>query len=181
MNPMPADLDIVLYALGALDAADREAIDRRRRRDAALDQEIETWERRVAPLALSAPEAAPPPGLWDKISAAMDKPDGSASDLRVIRFDHRGWEPWAPGLEVKILTRDGRGEPESFLMRMQPGTIVPEHHHDRIEECLIIEGDLVHEGHVLGPGDFTVAHAGGTHSQMQTRTGGLLYIRYLAA
>ena len=63
---------------------------------------------------------------------------------------------------------------------MQQGAVVPEHLHEQAEECLVIEGDLLHEGQVLGPGDFTVAQPGGMHTQMTSRGGGLLYVRYLS-
>lgn len=72
------------------------------------------------------------------------------------------------------------GTPESLLPRMEPGAAIPEHFHDRVEECLIVHGDLVHAGETLGPGDFTIAPRGGNHAPMTTRTGGLLYVRYLA-
>jgi len=181
VKPPTADLEAVLYVLGALDAPERIDMDRRRGRDAGLDRTIETWEARLLPLALASPDVAPPASLWDRIETSLDAGTTAAPDLRVIRFASRDWEPWAPGLEVKILTRDRGGDPASFLMRMQAGAVLSEHLHDRVEECLIIEGDLVHEGQTLGPGDFTVAAAGGTHSEMVTRTGGLLYIRYLSA
>jgi anti-sigma factor ChrR (cupin superfamily) len=139
---------------------------------------IETWERRFAPLALAVQDVPPPAGLWDRIEAALDAP---AADLRIIKFDGVAWEAWGPGLEVKVLTRDDHGEPESLLMRMQAGAVVPEHVHHRAEECLVIEGDLLHDGQRLGPGDFTVAQPGGIHAPMTTTSGGMLYVRYLSA
>ena len=145
-----------------------------------MDRAITEWETRFAPLALAAPEVAPPASLWDRIEAALDAAE-SAADLRVIRYGRIDWEAWAPGLEVKILTRGPAGEPETFLMRMQPGAVVPQHLHDRAEECLVIEGDLEHEGETLGPGDFTIARPGGVHAEMVSRGGGLLYVRYLPA
>lgn len=59
------------YALGTLDAAERAQVAARRQREPALDQAIIAWERRLAPLAATVPEVAPPAGLLDKIEAEI--------------------------------------------------------------------------------------------------------------
>lgn len=177
----PTRMQPFLFALGALAPDEGAAIAERRLRDAALDHEITQWEERLAPLALAVPPRAPSLALWERIDAALDARVAADAPLRVARFHDTDWEPWSDGLEMKTLTRALDGTPESLLLRMEPGAAIPEHFHDRIEECLIVHGDLIHAGETLGPGDFTIAPRGGTHAPMTTHTGGLLYVRYLPA
>ncbi len=59
------------YVLGSLDARDNAAVEAALATDAALRADVAAWEARLAPLhALALPEA-PPPGLWDRIEAAL--------------------------------------------------------------------------------------------------------------
>jgi hypothetical protein len=175
------ELEAMLHALGALSPQQRAALERRRP-DAALDALIASWEQRLTEIAIeAAPQIAPPAEVWDRIEAALDRPAQAVEELRVIRFDQAVWEPWSEGLAIKVLTRDRSGAPSGFLMRMEPGAVVPEHVHDCIEECLIVEGDLLHDGRLLTSGDFTIGRAGGLHTPMTSPSGGLLYVRYLAA
>ena len=132
-------------------------------------------------LALAAtPEVEPPAEVWDRIEAALESSQQPAEDLRVIRFHRTAWQPWSGGLDMKVLTRDAAGAPNGFLMRMEPGAFIPEHVHDCIEECLVIEGDLLHEGKLLTAGDFMVGRTGSVHAPMTSPGGGLLYVRYLS-
>jgi len=55
------------YVLGALDPAERAAVDARRRSDASLAAAIEAWQRRLGPLTELAPGVEPPPHLFDRI------------------------------------------------------------------------------------------------------------------
>lgn len=59
------------YALGTLDAAQRETAARLRREDAAFDRAVTDWEARLAPLAQRVPPLAPSPGLWPRIATAL--------------------------------------------------------------------------------------------------------------
>jgi len=59
---------------------------------------------------------------------------------------------------------------------MEPGAVYPAHRHSRTEQCLILEGDLIHDDHVYHPGDFTWALAGTIDPSLQTETGALLLI-----
>lgn len=59
------------YALGTLSAEERAEVALRRMVEPELDAEIDFWEARFAPLAQSAPEIAPPAGLFAKIEAGL--------------------------------------------------------------------------------------------------------------
>lgn len=72
---MTADDDIdglaAEYVLGSLDLSEREAVGDRRKTDAALDQALRTWERRLGPLADRMPGIEPPAHLFDSILARL--------------------------------------------------------------------------------------------------------------
>ena len=65
----PADIDALAaeYVLGTLDPAERLAVAARLQREPALRAAVETWERRLGPLADLSPLVAPPPALAAKI------------------------------------------------------------------------------------------------------------------
>ncbi|MBR0648797.1 RNA polymerase subunit sigma-70 [Roseomonas terrae] len=92
----PADRDALAaeYVLGTLDAAAAREVTQAMDADADLRGLVAAWEARLAPLsALAAPEA-PPPGLWDRIEAALDgtRPV-AAAPARRSAF----WRNWALG------------------------------------------------------------------------------------
>jgi anti-sigma-K factor RskA len=75
------DIDVLAgeYVLGTLDASERTEVSARRRREARLDAAIEDWQWRLAPLAETVPQVAPPPHLLARIEARIDA-GGSAGD-----------------------------------------------------------------------------------------------------
>lgn len=70
----PDEIDALAaeYALGTLERAERERLDVRRKIDPVLDEAILSWEARLAPLAESIPELAPPPGLFAQIEQRIE-------------------------------------------------------------------------------------------------------------
>ena len=68
------------YVLGSLDAAERAAVDVRRRSDTALEAALVAWERRLAPLGeRDLAGAAPPPQLFEAIGARIAALPGTQS------------------------------------------------------------------------------------------------------
>jgi len=61
-----------------------------------------------------------------------------------------------------------------YVIRMEPGAKTITHTHDRVEDYLILEGELIEsDGRVLKPGDF-VTNQPGTRHNSRTETGCLL-------
>jgi anti-sigma factor ChrR (cupin superfamily) len=61
-------------------------------------------------------------------------------------------------------------------MRMEPGAVTIAHDHAWMEDCLVLEGDLVDSaGTRFGPGDFVIYDAG-THNISWTETGWLIAV-----
>jgi anti-sigma-K factor RskA len=84
------------YVLGTLDAAERAAVAARRQREPDLDEAINAWERRLAPLGEATPAIEPPAGLLARIEARISGvSQGSAQGSA-----HQGF-----GAEVIDLTR----------------------------------------------------------------------------
>jgi anti-sigma-K factor RskA len=59
------------YVLGLLGGEERARFERRLATDPALRAEVAGWERRLAPLALSADPVEPPPHLWGRIEESL--------------------------------------------------------------------------------------------------------------
>jgi anti-sigma-K factor RskA len=63
------------YVLGVLDAAQRQAAERRLGRDLAFAREVAYWEERLGGLADAVPPVEPPLGGWARIEAALARAD----------------------------------------------------------------------------------------------------------
>ena len=61
------------YVLGVLDGGERRAVERRAARDPAFAAEIAAWSERLGPLAGVVDPIEPPPGLWGRIAADLDR------------------------------------------------------------------------------------------------------------
>jgi anti-sigma factor ChrR (cupin superfamily) len=90
--------------------------------------------------------------------------------------------PWQatrfPGIEVKTLLFDPANGVASSLMRMAPGSMLPDHEHVQIEQTWVIEGHLVDkagpdEGIECKAGQFIWRPAGSRHSAWSPK-GGLM-------
>jgi len=96
----PAERDAMAgeYVLGTLDTHDAREVERAMASDPDLRAAVEAWEARLAPLtALALPEA-PPPGLWDRIEAALEgeRPAAPPPAVKPSGF----WRFWALGASV---------------------------------------------------------------------------------
>ncbi len=120
------------YVLGTVEAREAAVVTAALATDAALAEAVAVWEARLAPLTALAPPEAPPPGLWDRIAAALDpapvaKRGWLAGLLDPWRMGAIGGTALAAGLAAFILLRP---EPEPRMMtvllseRDQPAWLV---------------------------------------------------------
>lgn len=79
------------YVLGTLDAAERAAVENERLRDRVLDDAIRGWERRLAPLDLSAEAEIPSPGLFPRIEARIAAAASNAAQIIELNGRLRFW------------------------------------------------------------------------------------------
>jgi quercetin dioxygenase-like cupin family protein len=117
------------------------------------------------------PEAPVRDCLRDRILAHAQKPAG----MSVVRADEGVWKPILPGIRIKSL-RKGEGT-ETTLWKIDAGAVLPAHPHTQQEECLVLEGSVLHGGVEYFAGDYLLADAGLMHAEFTTTTGALLLIR----
>jgi quercetin dioxygenase-like cupin family protein len=86
------------------------------------------------------------------------------------------WHAFLDKIEFKLLNEvDGIA---SYLLRLQPGAVLPAHQHPIDEECVVLEGDLrIGERLVLKKGDFHLARKDIPHAEITTDTGALIFLR----
>lgn len=73
-----------------------------------------------------------------------------------------------PGCEAKTLLFDKSTGLMTALMRFEPGAVLPDHEHVKIEQTYVLEGKLVDKdgpaaGLAVGPGEFVWREAGSRH------------------
>jgi quercetin dioxygenase-like cupin family protein len=93
-----------------------------------------------------------------------------------IAADSDTWKPFLPGVTIKVLHRTG--DLMSYLLRMQPGSVLPAHRHPHEEECVVLEGSL-HIGDLrLSAGGYLLVHEGVLHGELVAEAeGATLYLR----
>jgi anti-sigma factor ChrR (cupin superfamily) len=130
------------------------------------------------------PTAARRAALRDRILARTGasapltpKIPARASHSVTIRARDGGWIDFAPGIHAKLLFTDGRAE--TYLARLDPGTVLPPHSHPGIEECLVLEGRVeFSDGGYLDAGDYQAYFERTSHGETRSPGGALLFLRY---
>lgn len=101
--------------------------------------------------------------------------DADTSHL-TIGADGGQWQPFLQGVSIKVL-REHAGV-LSYLLRLEPGAVLPPHRHPHDEECIVLEGRLrIGSRLEIGPGGYHLAHGGALHSTITTETGATLFLR----
>ncbi len=86
-----------------------------------------------------------------------------------------GWRAFAPGIEIKLLHRDGPAA--AYLLRFAAGTEIPPHRHPLDEECVVLEGQLRIGSLWVSAGGYHLARRGALHEAVQAPSGALIYLR----
>ena len=83
------------------------------------------------------------------------------------------WEPLDfPGVSMKTLRFNSETGAMSVLTRMEPGAIIPRHHHTNADETVIVlDGDFIEDGISHGPGTFFADPKGSSHGPHSTTRG----------
>lgn len=126
----------------------------------------------------------PPPALAariDQIPQAKLQPwrewgPQQKDEVYVVREGEGEWTTVKPGVRVKQLFADPVRDEVTMLIRMEPGSSYPPHEHGGPEQCLVVEGQLIVGGLVLGAGDFQCAPRSSLHQVSRTETGCVLFI-----
>jgi len=88
------DLLAAEYVLGTLEGDEAQEAARLLRDDPAFAVAVRAWEARLVPLANTVPPVAPPPDLWDRISAATGAQAGGTDNVvsLALRRRMRVWQ-----------------------------------------------------------------------------------------
>jgi anti-sigma factor ChrR (cupin superfamily) len=167
-----------LYALGALGPAESGSFEKRLAAGCPVCRSAyQECRETVEALPLAAPEVAPRPEvrmrLMERIAGKATPAASKATMGTLVRPGDTEWANAAPGVEIRPLL--GK---KTMLVRMAPGTYLPEHEHRYGEQCLVLEGSIRSDDMEAHAGDFTFMPAGSTHSQLFSESGCLLLITY---
>jgi len=168
-----------LYALGALGPAESGSFEKRMAAGCELCRSaFEECSETVGALPLAAPDAAPRPEVRERLMARIGVAPAPEREVKpamgtLVRPGDTAWSKAAPGIEIRPLL--GK---KTMLVRMSPGTYLPEHEHRYGEQCLVLEGSIRSDDMEAHAGDFTFMPPGSTHSALYSETGCLLLITY---
>lgn len=98
------------------------------------------------------PNAMNHQGLSDRASRFVDVPN---LPWEATKFE---------GVETKTLMVDRDSGLLTVLLKMAPGTSLPDHEHVLIEQTYVLEGRLVDEECSVGPGQYVWRPAGSRHA-----------------
>lgn len=86
------------------------------------------------------------------------------------------WQPFLDGVAIKVL-REHAGV-LSYLLRLDPGAVLPPHRHPLDEECVVLQGSLrVGSSTEIGPGGYHLAYGGALHATISAPTGATVFLR----
>jgi mannose-6-phosphate isomerase-like protein (cupin superfamily) len=164
-----------LYALGALGPDEAGKFQKRLSAGCDLCRSAFDECRTVAEaLPLAAPDIAPRLELRHRLMERIGTPVKRKAPVgKLVRPGDTPWASPIPGVDIRPLL--GK---KTMLVRMAPGTVLPEHEHHFGEQCLVLEGSIRSDDMEAHAGDFTFMPAGTTHSALYTETGCLLLITY---
>ena len=106
----------------------------------------------------------------------LNVPPAVASDLasRFVDVESLPWEKTRfPGIEQKTLLLDKSTGLLTALMRMAPGTKLPDHEHVKIEQTFVLEGSLVCPEGECRAGQYVWRPAGSRHHAWAGPKGGV--------
>ena len=145
------------------------------RRESALRAEVETWDRDLAPLLISAPNATPSPDTWPRIESRIDATETARDSMRTILKTDATWTTFLPGVRKSsfILTGRTRFSPTFFGWRQARRSAPRPQDDGRVHRA---RGEVSLAGQTLSAGDFQMFPVGSHHVEMFS-TGGAVVLR----
>ena len=172
-----------LYLLGLLDHKDRRSFEEMlQAHDDGATLAFRSFADAAAEYVSVQVHSRAPAALKSKLMQRIQKTgqEGKSKPrprLGAIRSHEGVWrESGFKGVSYKVLFYDRAAGLVSTLVKMEPGASYPAHRHNKPEQCLVIEGDLWHDDHEYGPGDFTWAEADSIDPQISSKNGNVLLI-----
>ena len=82
---------------------------------------------------------------------------------RYVHVDDVPWEQMCQGVEMKVLVRDEETGLFTGLFRLAPGSVVPDHVHNEIDQTYVLEGTIADQDGVSKAGVFIWRPKGNRH------------------
>ena len=162
---------LTLYLLGGMSEGEAGDLERHLGVCPGCRREVTALRPVVDGLALSAPEAEPPPELFARLMDRVRR-----EPVTVLPAAERAWLPAGiPGVELCQLWLDAEQERQTLLIRMQAGASLPNHIHGGTEECFVVSGDLQDGDLRLEASDYVRFETGTSHT-VATEGGCLLLV-----
>jgi hypothetical protein len=187
VNPLddPEELT-ALYLAGALEPEERTWVEARLSDgEPALRAALAALLPGIDALVDALPPIEPPTGIRDALvkmarqsAVTGSTPSAHVEEVEIQTVSQGLWRPTTSrGVTFRPLYSDKANGAETFLLRMEPGSILKPHAHGIDgEECYMIEGDALSAGYALHAGDYQrLPH--GLHGPVSTRGGCLILVR----
>jgi hypothetical protein len=95
---------------------------------------------------------------------------------RAVRSSEGAWHQLGRGTRIKPLAGGADERTDVMLLEMDPGSVLPEHHHAGLEEIFLLRGDCVAQGQSLAAGDYHRAYEDTDHEETATVEGCLMLV-----
>ncbi len=165
-----------IYSVGGLPPGEALAFEEHIKDCAICREESKSFAAAAELLPETLPDVPPPPSLRGRLLARVAKPQ-PGSGLHVKRSTEGKWRPTPfPGVSFKTLHFDRETMMITSLLRMEPGSFYPKHHHEALEQCLVLEGDVRQDEVVMSAGDYSIFDAHRDHSRIATERGCVLLL-----
>jgi len=100
------------------------------------------------------------------------RPDGS----KLIRVDQIPWTPWAiPGTYFKLLRVDDDAASMVLMLKVDPHSPAPMHHHLGSAEVIILEGCFSYDYGTIRTGDYVFEPGGCSHDPTTHEEGAVMF------
>jgi anti-sigma factor ChrR (cupin superfamily) len=83
---------------------------------------------------------------------------------RFINTDSVPWIETAPGNKMKVIYHDTATGMLTILSRLEPGSGIPAHVHEDLEQTYVLEGSLVDDEGECTAGNFVIRAKGSRHA-----------------
>ena len=167
-----------LYALGSLPPEEARAFERHLAEDgcAVCRRQLDAMLDVCGDLAVEPSPATPGPAVRERVLAGAAA-DASRPGLVFAFADEGEWVELKPGVSIKNLNGPRPGDASrSYLVRMEPGTVLDRHGHECFEHCYVISGSTIVDGRPMRRGDYSYAPRGTVHEPIPSNEGALLFI-----
>jgi hypothetical protein len=164
---------VVLYILQALPRREIASVGAQISSCEGCRQEIETLRPIVRSFAgWSTDILRPSLSLWDRLATRIAGEKGTRPFVPPLETAVKPEsEEAAPGIHVKILSRNVENDSVSMLVRLGPGADYPGHRHASIEELHLLHSVLNVDDRTLYPGDFLHNEADSIDHRVWSETG----------